>query len=212
MFTAFLAIALNATAIASPGTLKVITNVRSSAVCATLRRNVFQAVQGLRVNDGLIEQGKLILEKIGYDAKAQPESVSIVGGAGGASQMDDMQLELLVHDLAENLDKIDALLSEAQAFPDASASTDERKLLQAKSRLEAVAERQREALNLLSGTAETNELLDLQSRRNPVDASFHPPIAQRVSSPETMQSSRTLLQRSEEAVTPALLPVIAVCR
>jgi hypothetical protein len=181
---ALVAICATPSADPSPTALKVIERVTVSATCSTLRREIAQSIEGLRVNDGLLSQGQLMMTKIRSDAMADPRSNSGAGGAGASSELDDVQMTQLVHVLAANLEKIDALLSNPRAFPDRPATADQQALATANQRLEDVAAEQRRALNLLSATSSTNAAMDLASKCDPVDCPTGGPTAIRVSLPK----------------------------
>jgi hypothetical protein len=199
----------------APSPLPEIAHVRTSFLCNTLGNNLFQAVGGLRVNDGLVDQGRMMMAKIAYDAIASPKSVSAGGGAGPASQLDDVQLGILVNGLAQNIDKIETLLADPHRFPIQPTNDEQRELALAKSRLEAVVVQQRASLNILSGIVETNEFLDLQSRCNPADSSCGRAASAgpaRISMPEVIVIRQKLTRQAEDNVAPAVLPIVAACR
>jgi hypothetical protein len=164
--------------------LKVIERVTVSATCSTVRREIAQSIDGLRANDGLLSQGQLMMTKIRSDAMADPRSNSGAGGAGASSELDDVQMSQLVHVLTGNLEKIDALLGNAHAFPDRPVTPDQQALATARDRLEDVAAGQRRALNLLSSISASNAALDLASKCGPVDCPTGGPTAIRVSLPK----------------------------
>jgi hypothetical protein len=167
------------------------------------------------VNDGLVGQGRVMMAKIAYDAVTSPKSMAPGGGAGSASQMDDVQMGILVNAMAQNIGRIETLLTDAQRFPSVPTNDDQRALGLAKTRLEAVLTQQRVSLNILSRTVETNELLDLQSRCNPIDPSCNSPTGpgpNRVAMPKALAIGQMLTQQTENNVTPAILPIAAACR
>ncbi len=193
---------------------KQIERIRSSPLCDALRQNLFQAVAGLRANDGLVIQGRMMQAKIAYDAAADPESYGPTGGAGSSSQMDDVQLGMLIQALVKNNERIDALLSDPKVFRNTSAGEDERELSAARERLEHVLGRQRASLNILSGIDATNEMQDLESRRSPIAMTLKPPDATppRIAAPEALALAQYLTQRSERSVALTMRPIIAKCQ
>jgi hypothetical protein len=222
----------------SPAPLKEIGHVRSSISCSALRHNLFPAVEGLRINDALISHGQVLLVRTANDAAAyaanasqtdtsggdpfQQEaganegSVSPTGGASAASEMNAFQLGILSHDLAQNIEKIEALLDDRHAFP-APKSDDERALALAESRLEAVVAQQRASLNILSTTAETNDANDLKSRRDVIPYEHcmtcsQTPAHTPISMPDTLAAARKLTGQTENDVAAAVLPIVAACR
>ncbi|HVA27634.1 MAG TPA: hypothetical protein VNF68_05610, partial [Candidatus Baltobacteraceae bacterium] len=81
--------------------------------------------------------------------------------------------------------------------------------------LEAVIAKQRVALNILSGTVESNEANDLLSRTSPVslvvgDNSKSAPV--RLAMPEALKLVQQVTQESESDVAPAITPLVAACR
>ena len=181
-------------------------------MCSTLRENVGQAIQGLIVNDGVVDQGRMMMNKIRHDAMAAPKSTSTTGGTGASSAMDDVQLQNLVGVLAHNLDKVEALLNDPHHFPATPANDEQRQLLQAKAQLEAVVAQQRAALNIIAGTVDQNQLLDLQSRTNPISpAAYNASGPQRISMPEALQLEQRLTQQYEQTGALALKPIIDKC-
>ena len=222
---------LSAPATPSPGPLKVITDVKSSPVCDALKSNVFQAIQGLQANDNLVATGGMMMVKMRHDAVADPGAsggsgnvggaawgegvTSENGGAGAASQMDDVQLGRLTHRLAANLDRLESLLKDAQRFPVDPKSDGEKELALVKSRLEAVIASQRIALDIVSQTYDSNELADLLSMGSPVQlipSDSRGTAAVRLTMPEYLQLARRQTAQRENDVTPAVLPLVAACR
>jgi hypothetical protein len=208
-------------------------------LCTTLKRNLFPALDGLRINDAMIGQGQAVMARTASDAAAYAAnaaktdssegdpfqqlagadegSASATGGGSAASEMDAYQLGVLVHNLAKNLVKVETLLGDPHAFPGTPKSDDERALALAESRLEAVVEWQRASLNILSGTAETNDANDLKSRRDVIPYEHcmtcsQTPALHSVSSPESLAAARKLTEQTENDVAPAVLPIVAACR
>jgi hypothetical protein len=221
---------VSAPATPSPGPLKIITDVKSSRMCDTLKNNVFQAIQGLQINDKLVAAGGMMMVKMRHDDVADPGAsggqgsiggaawgqgiTSEDGGAGAASKMDDVQLGSLTHSLAVNLGRLESLLADAQRFPADPKSDGEKDIALLKSRLEAVIAKQKVALDILSQNYDSNELADLLSMGSPVrDAgSFGGSTAVRLTMPEYLQLARQQTAARETDVTPAILPIVAACK
>ncbi len=142
----------------SPGHLKTIIRIRSTPFCTVFRENVFLAVQGLRINDVVIDQGRSVLAKWAYD------SVADSGRFG--RKMDQFQLGQVVNQAARNLERVHALLNDPDRFPTTPQNDADRDLLAAKTTLQAVADSQERSLNMLSGTYETAALDALLSLGN----------------------------------------------
>lgn len=145
----------------APPPLKTIIRIRSTPFCTVFRENVFHAVQGLRINDLVIDQGRSVLAKWAYD------SVADNGRFGGASRkMDQYQLGQVVNQAAHNLERVYALLNDPDRFPTAPQNDADRDLLALKATLRAVADSQQRSLDILSGTYETTALYTLLSLGN----------------------------------------------
>jgi hypothetical protein len=202
--------------------LKIITNVKSSRICDTLIHNVFEAIQGLQVNDELVATGGMMMVKMRSDAVADPggvlggHGVTVeTGGAGASSRMDDVQLGSLAHSLALNLARLETLLGDAQRFPADPKGDGEQNLQVVKSRLEAVVAKQRVALDILSETYDSNELADLLAVGSPfkliaTDSKGRGGV--RLTMPEYLQLARQQTALTENDVGPAVVPVAAACR
>jgi hypothetical protein len=243
-FVSLLIVAQVATASPSPASaqsaapVKVIGHVHSSIFCTVLNRNILPALDGLRINDALIGHGQAVLVSTANDAavdaaNAAPTdssvdpfqqlagenegSASATGGGGAGSEMDGYQLGTLAQGLAKNLGQIEVLLDDPHVFSITPKSDDERALALAQSRLEAVVARQRASLNILSGTAETNDANDLKSRRDVIPYEHCMTCAQtpafiHISVPESLAAARELTEHAEDDVAPAVLPIVAACR
>jgi hypothetical protein len=223
----------------STAPLKVIIHVRSSTLCTALHHNVEPAVEGLHINDALIGRGKTLLVRTAKDAAeyaasasltdgsngdpfqqlagADAGSASAIGGGSAAFEMDAYRLGILVHNLAKNLDNVEALLDDPHSFSSAPMSDDERALALARSRLEAAVARQRASLNLLSGTAETNAANDLRSRRDVIPyehcgSCSQTPTFSAISAPESLAAAMNLTQQTESDAAMAVVPIVAACK
>jgi hypothetical protein len=149
-----LAILLSAPAPAPATPPPQIIEVRSRALCTTLRENVRIALAGLMKNDAVIEAGGKAYRKMAADQMAQ---------AKGSVGMDRLFVENAVGAIVHNLAEIDALLDDPRRFPIAAASTDTRNAVAMKAQLQAIADQQKRTLNVLNGVLETDNLQDMQS-------------------------------------------------
>jgi hypothetical protein len=218
---------------------KVIIHVHSSTLCTALRHNVLPALDSLHLNDAMIDKGHALLVNIAKDAAAYAASASPIdttggdpfaqqaganegsasatGGGSAASEMDAFRVGMLVQNLAKNLDTVEALLSDPHRFPEAPTNEDDRALALAKSRLEAVVARQRTSLNIISGTAETNAVGDLKSRRDVIPYEHCGSCSQTkpytpMSAPDALASATNQTEQTETGVAPALAPIVEACR
>ena len=222
---------VSALAAPSPAPLKVITTVKTSAVCETLTHTILAAIQGLQANDNLVAAGGMMMVKMRRDDIADPgasggsgniggsawgEGVTTDdGGAGAASRMDDVQLGSVTHTLAHNLDRLESLLKDAQRFPADPQGDGEKDLALVKSRLEAVIAKQRVALDILSETYDSNELADLLSVGSPIQlisSDTRGRTAARLTMPEYLQLARQQTAQRENDVMPAVSPIVAACK
>lgn len=196
----------------SPATpLKTIGHVTATLLCSGLRDKIAPSISGLRINDQIISQGQSMMGKIRADALADPRSTSATGGAGASSEMDDLQMSLLVQALTNNLRRIEALLNDAATFPERAATEDERALTVAKLRLETVAEHQRNILNLLATTLQTNQATDLMSKCDPVDCPAGGRTPQRLSLPKALANEVDSERQVENDVAPAIVALLQRC-
>jgi hypothetical protein len=143
----------------SAGALKTIIHLKTTPFCDVFRDNVFHAVQGLRGNDGVIDQAQLVMAKWAYDIVAE-------SGNGPSVKMDQYQLGLVVQQVAHNLQRVRELLNDPQRFPQPPQNDGDRDLLKIQATLQSVADSQERTLNILSGMYETSALNALLSLGN----------------------------------------------
>jgi hypothetical protein len=134
--------------------LPEIGRVRSNAMCTTLRQNIAPTVAGLMKNDEIIGAGHRAFAKMARDQS---------GASSAAMDIDKLYLEQVEARLVHNLALIDRLLGDQSRFPAAPKNDDERDALAMRSQLQAVAESQKKALDLVSGTLETEMLGQMQN-------------------------------------------------
>jgi hypothetical protein len=131
--------------------------VRANALCSTLRTAIGPSVMGLMKNDDLIGAGHRAFAKMGADS---------AGTSGAAIDIDKLYLEQVETRLVHNLKVIDTLLSDRTHFPANPKTDDERTAVALRDNLAAVADAQRKALDLVSGTLETESLGQMQHEFN----------------------------------------------
>ncbi len=192
--------------------LKTIQRVRATPVCSTLRENLGVAVAGLLTNDRLARQGQVLMANLGFDVPEEPQNFSLMGGAGTAATMDTVRMSYLVSALVKNLGQIDALLQDTTRFPAQARNESERQLLLARAGLQAVADRQRAELNLLSGTSISNASNDLASRRNPLGGSGPSGTPVQITAPKALAQEVALTQQTEANASQAVVSLAASCR
>jgi hypothetical protein len=156
--------------------LKTITTVKSAPLCTTLTTTVLHTIQGLQINDHIIEQSKPVLVNMG---KAwMPNSVAGEkfdqlqaqwGNApGGTHNVDNpglilaaQQLYKISSGIVHNLQIIDDMLNDPTRFPTDPKNDQDQEALKLKAQLQAVANQQRQQLNVLNGLADTFSMQDL---------------------------------------------------
>ncbi len=140
-----------------------------------MRENVFRSVEGLRINDDVIDEGRGVLAKMSYDSvvdRADRPPFS----KGASVKLDQYQLGLIVGQAAHNLQRVRRLLDDPQRFAEHPQSDADRDLGSVRGALQAVADAQERSLNLLSGEYETEALDDLISRGSKTKLGLGDPI------------------------------------
>jgi hypothetical protein len=137
----------------SPPSLPEIGRVHSNALCTTLRQNIAPTIAGLMKNDEIIGAGHRAFGKMARDS---------AGSSGAAIDIDKLYLEQVETRLVHNLAVVDRLLGDEKRFPANPKSDDERDASALRAQLLAVADSQRKALDLVSGTLETESLGQMQ--------------------------------------------------
>jgi hypothetical protein len=136
-----------------PPVLPEIGRVRSNALCTTLRQNIAPTIAGLMKNDEIIGAGHRAFAKMSHDQ---------AGTSSAAIDIDKLYLEQVETRLVHNLEVVDRLLGDQKRFPAEPKNDDERDALVMRAQLQAVASSQRKALDLVSGTLETESLGQMQ--------------------------------------------------
>lgn len=194
---------------------KTIITVKSSAVCTALRQNIAQSVQGLIANDTLGDQGQALLVQSQKVSQAVPLAAGATGGHAPGAQLDTMRMLQLVDVLVKNLDRLDALLGDSHAFPAVARNDAEEALLRERDALRVVEAQQRNELNILSMTANTNSATDLNSRTGliGVGGAFIPPTAAPyVSFPDLFAAQQAETKKAEAVVAAGIEPLVDRCR
>jgi hypothetical protein len=76
-----------------------IIRVKTTPFCQVFRTNIFEVLQGLRINDTVIDQGRMVLAKWAYDSVVDQPHLD----SGGASlRLDQVQLGNVVTQAAHN--------------------------------------------------------------------------------------------------------------
>jgi hypothetical protein len=138
---------------APPSPPPVIIEVKSRALCTTLRENVRPAALDLMKNDEVIDAGRIAFRRMASDRLA---------AAHAGVQMDRLLVENAVAAMVRNIEQLEAALDDPKRFPANPASDDERQANALKAQLQAVEDRQKLVLNVLNGTNETDALDSMQ--------------------------------------------------
>jgi hypothetical protein len=124
-------------------------STHSRGFCDTVRDNVAPSVLGLMKNDALIGAGHRAFAKMAHDTTTS---------SSAALDLDRVYLAQVVHALAHNVATIDTLLADQRRFPKTPASDDDELAAQLAAQLRAARDRQNDALNLIDGTLETEQM------------------------------------------------------
>jgi hypothetical protein len=182
MFFALVVAAVAAAPQPTASPLRTIIHEHVAPLCATLKSNVFLSIQGLRINDKLVENANGFVLQMGRDFSNSRKFASVKssqlqtmwGNTAGAFsneysqnpalQFDAQHLMQVSSDLAQNLEKIDKLLADPSKFPSEAKTLTDRQALDLKQQLQRIADAQRQALNTIYGLADTYELQALIAR------------------------------------------------
>lgn len=162
-----LAVALLSAITASPSPqpadpLKTIVTETSKPVCSTLLKVVAPAVEGLRVNDAHFEHSDALFIRAARDAWL----------GSFRFDLDMMNLGTEENVIAQNIIRIDTILADPRM--DRMQTSDDRSLKEMKTHLEAALAYQKEELNFISGTVETQALQSLMTQPDPLDGAEDP--------------------------------------
>ena len=142
----------------SPGALIEIGRVRSRApLCTTLREAVAPSLLALMRGDTALAAGHDRFVLMGRHE---------VMRSRGQLQLDRLVLDQQIGAVVRNLRAIDTLLADPKRFPAKPVTDDDRRALEIKAQLQAVARAQNHALNVISGTVETDRLGEMQTEFN----------------------------------------------
>ncbi len=152
-----LALAVPPSPAPSPGVLLEIGRVRSrTPLCSTLRDAVAPSILALLNSDAVFSAGNKTFVTMGKHELERSR---------GQLELDRLQLDRQVVAVVKNLQAVDALLNDTTRFPKVATTDDERRALAIKAQLLKIAKAQNEALNVISGTLETDRLGQMQHER-----------------------------------------------
>jgi len=151
----------------SPTPLKTISHIHASPFCTALRENIGHTVKGLIENDVAVDSGKSIFLEMAQDRVHRWNAKMVIDA--------DMQrMAPVITKMVDNLAAVDSALNDLRAIPNQPKTDDERRLAQMRDDLRAVADRQREALNVFSGAYYSYESNRLQQKSNPLAGAVEP--------------------------------------
>jgi hypothetical protein len=147
----------NAAPAPSASPLREIGHATANALCSTLTRGVVPLLVGTERNDEAISAGHRGLSKMDSD--------SALHMSDAALELDRRYVRQVADVLAHNLDLMKKLLA-SDAFPVKISDSDDQAAAIVKAHLEDIVAKQKDALNLMDGTIETDYLGQMQSERN----------------------------------------------
>lgn len=176
MLALLLAVAIPAAPATPP---PIIVTTKTSALCNAVRTIVAPVIAGLVTQDQMIDSGR--------DLVRDMAEMHVMGGDEWV-ELDNMRLLNVVDFVAQNNIKVHRLLERMQnvALKDPVEATE---LSSLRTRLLNIADEQAESLNLLSGTAGTEALSEIQGFANPMAAMIQP---------DTLRTSNTQTANAPE--------------
>jgi hypothetical protein len=147
--------------------LQEIGRVRSrTPLCATLRDAVAPSILALLKTDAVFSAGHQTFLTMGKHELERSRT---------QLEFDRIQLDREVVAAVRNMQAVEALLGDSKRFPKVAATDDERRALAIKAQLQKIAKAQNDALNVISGTLETDRLGQMQHERpTKIDAAIGP--------------------------------------
>ncbi len=139
--------------------LKTIKHVYSTRLCTALRRSIAPAVGRVLQNDRSIATSRPLFQDYVKSSST---------GSQSAIDMDVMRMEQLIDPLVKNTQAIEDFLSDP-VYPRHAQSQSDKQLLQVRAHLAQVLERQKQALDLVSGFVDTQQLGELQAAGHEYD-------------------------------------------
>lgn len=147
-------------------TIPTIVEVHSTPYCTALHKTIYPALVGLMRNDALISVGQSAMLTMDHDYKYGGELVSSWGSTGAATvqqmpgkvKLFDNRLEQTARALQHNVDMVDTVLATTDSTLKPPNADEQASLMSIKAQLGKIENQQKTAINLLNGTAETQEL------------------------------------------------------
>lgn len=148
----------------SPTPLKTITHVRAQRLCTGLKRSVYPAVGHILQNDKLIAQSRPLFQDYVKQSAMHDQ---------GSVDLDVMRLERYITPLVQSTQAIESLLNDS-VYPARPQNQSDQDLLDMRDRLQAVLAEQKQALDLISGFTDTQQLGELQQEGNEYQSAAAP--------------------------------------
>lgn len=175
--------ALSADATPQPSpTPRTIVHERVTPICTVLRENIGHAIQAVLANDQAIGASKPVLVKMAHDfvSSSNFEAIGLGDLHSSAAidhdspkmQLDLSRMEQVVGALTHNLKLIEDQLNDPARFPAVAKTDSDRKALEIKAQLEAVAKQQKQTLNVLEGLIDTRNMETIAGRGDPMEKLF----------------------------------------
>lgn len=143
----------------APTPLKTITHLHSSPLCTGLRRAIGPAIGKVLQNDGYIARSRPMFQDYVQN--------STLGSKAGVD-MDVMHMESLIGPLVQNTQAIERYLNDPILKRKATTDSD-KQLIEMRKHLQAVLDQQKNALDLISGFVDTQQMGELQAAGHEYD-------------------------------------------
>ncbi len=163
-------------------TPRTIVHERVTPLCTLFRENIRHAVEAVLANDQAIRASKLMLVSMAHDFISS-SNVSTIGFGNLYSpasidhdtprmQLDVQHLEQVIGALTHNLKLLEDQLNDPSRFPAVAKNDADRKALEMKAQLEAVAKQQQQTLSVLNGLVDTRNMETVAGRGDPMQILF----------------------------------------
>ena len=138
--------------------LQTITHVRSTPFCTAFTQNIRYSVQGVLMNDDLFKRTEPVFLKAAHDmvnGGVTGFGDGVAGNTEGSAMILDVnRLQQFDGSIAHNLEVIDKVLNDPARFPKQPTTSEDLQLVGLRAQLLAIAKKQNDVLNLISGTTE----------------------------------------------------------
>lgn len=156
MWTTLVLVAALAAPAPSPTPLKTIIRMHVSPLCTGLHQSIGPAIGKILQNDESIARSRPLLRNY----------VKAVATNGTSRDLDISRMERLISPMVKNSKDIRRLLSDPYIFPKTPISDSDKQLLEIRAYLQESLAEQQDALNVLSGFIETEQMGELQTAGN----------------------------------------------